>query len=100
MQNKVVITKEMGGKLDFDWLVDPLLLYALTLTASLFGGIFILILTIVIKHSRLQSEKIHNHFILLLHQTAKHCEEGKNTQDQISRINTLIRLHKIDIAYG
>lgn len=91
----------MEGKLDFDWLSDPLLLYALSLTALLFGGIFILILTIVIKHSRrLHSEKIQNHFILLIQQTAKYFEEGRDIHDQLGQINALIRIHQKDIAYG
>ena len=91
----------MGGKLDFEWFSDPLLLYALGLATLLFGGIFILILTIVVKHGRrLRSEKIQNDFTLLLHK-AKAChEESKDFQQQISNINSLIHNHKKDVTYG
>lgn len=91
----------MGGRLDFAWLSDPLLLYALALSGLLFGGIFILIFTIIIKHgSRLKCEKIQNHFTSLLNQARKNIDSNKNSQTEISQINQLIHLHKKDIAYG
>lgn len=91
----------MGGKLDFDLLSDPLLLYALALAGLLFGGIFILIVTIVVKHSRrLHSENIQSSFISLLKLATKHHQEGKGIQLEIARINNLIQSHKKDVAYG
>lgn len=91
----------MGVKLDYEWLSDPLLLYALGLSALLFGGIFILILTIIIKHSRrLHGEKIQNDFTLLLHQAKELNKDGKDIRQQISNINFLIQNHKKDVAYG
>lgn len=91
----------MGVKLDYEWLSDPLLLYALGLSALLFGGIFILILTIIIKHGRrLRSERIQSDFISLLHQAKERDKDGKDIQQQISGINFLIRDHKKDVAYG
>lgn len=91
----------MGGSLDFAWLSDPLLLYALALSGLLFGGIFILILTIIIKHgSRLKSEKIQGQFASLLNQARKSLDSNKNIDSELSHINQLIGLHNKDIAYG
>jgi len=91
----------MGVKLDYEWLSDPLLLYALGLSALLFGGIFILILTIIVKHSRrLHSEKIQSDFTLLLHLAKERYKDGKDIRQQISSINLLIHNHKKDVAYG
>ena len=91
----------MEVKLDYDWLSNPLLLYALGLSALLFSGIFILIVTIVIKHGRrLRSERIQNQFTLLFHMAKQRCEDGKDIQQQISSINFLIHEHKKDVAFG
>ena len=91
----------MGGSLDFAWLSDPLLLYALALSGLLFGGIFILILTIIIKHgSRLKSEKIQSQFASLLNKARKNIDSNRGIESEISHINQLIHLHKKDIAYG
>lgn len=91
----------MGVKLDYEWLSDPLLLYALGLSTLLFGGIFILILTIIVKHSRrLHGEKIQNDFTLLFHQAKEIYKDGKDIRQQISSINLLIRDHKKDVAFG
>ncbi len=91
----------MGGNLAYDWFSDPLLLYALSLAALLFGGIFILMLTIVFKHGRrLRSQRIQDYFVSLLNQAKQHLSEGKNIQPQITQINRLIQTHKVDIAYG
>ena len=91
----------MGVSLDFAWLSDPLLLYALTLSGLLFGGIFILIITIVVKHgSRLKSQKIQNQFLSLLAQARQNIDSNKSIESQISHINLLIDSHKKDIAYG
>lgn len=91
----------MGGRLEFAWLSDPLLLYALALSGLLFGGIFILMLTIIIKHgSRLKSEKIQSQFTLLLNQARKSLDSNKNIDLELSHINHLISIHKKDIAYG
>ena len=91
----------MGVSLDFAWLSDPLLLYALTLSGLLFGGIFILIITIVVKHgSRLKSQKIQNQFLSQLDQARQNINSNKSIESQISHINLLIDSHKKDIAYG
>ena len=91
----------MEGKLDYDWLSNPLLIYALGLSVLLFSGIFILILTIVIKHGRrLRSERIQNQFTLLFHMAKQRREDGKDIQQQISSINFLIHEHKKDVAFG
>jgi hypothetical protein len=91
----------MGVSLDFAWLSDPLLLYALTLSGLLFGGIFILIITIVVKHgSRLKSQKIQNQFLSQLAQARQNIDSNKSIESQISHINLLIDSHKKDIAYG
>ena len=91
----------MGGRLDFAWLSDPLLLYALALSALLFGGIFTLILIIIFKHgSRLKSKRIQNYFTSLLNQARKNLDSNKSIQTELSQINQLIHLHKKDIAYG
>jgi len=91
----------MGVSLDFAWLSDPLLLYALTLSGLLFGGIFILIINIVVKHgSRLKSQKIQNQFLSQLAQARQNIDSNKSIESQISHINLLIDSHKKDIAYG
>lgn len=90
----------MGGSLDFAWRSDPLLLYALTLSGLLFGGIFILIINIVVKHgSRLKSQKIQNQFLSQLAQARQNINSNKSIESQISHINLLIDSHKKDIAY-
>jgi len=91
----------MGGNLAYEWYSDPLLLYALSLAALLFGGIFILMVAIIFKHDRrLRSQKIQDHFVSLLNKANQFLAEGKNIQPQTTQINELIRNHKIDIAYG
>lgn len=91
----------MGGNLAYDWFSDPLLLYALSLAAILFGGIFFLMLTIIFKHSRrLKSQVIQNQFESLLNHTKHSFSEGKSIQSQITQINNLIEHYKKDIAYG
>lgn len=91
----------MEGRLAYVLYSDPLLLYALTLTAILFGGIFFLVLTIIFKHGRrLKSQKIQEHFVSILNQAKQRTIEGKNIGTQISQINSLIEFHKTDIAYG
>lgn len=91
----------MGGRLDFAWLSDPLLLYALALSALLFSGIFVLILTIIIKHrSRLKSKKIQSQFVSLLNKARKNIDSNRSIESELSHINQLIHLHKKDIAYG
>ncbi|OWF65202.1 hypothetical protein B6A14_05165 [Polynucleobacter hirudinilacicola] len=87
--------------MDFDWLSDPLLLYALTLAALLFGGIFMLILTIIIKHGRrIKSQKIQDYFVSLINQAKEYRLEGKGIKHELTYINKLIELHKKDVAYG
>lgn len=91
----------MEGNLDFVSHSDPLLLYALSLAALLFGGIFLLTLTMIVKHGRrLKSQKIQDRFASLLNNAKKFSTEDKSIQPQITQINELIRHHKIDIAYG
>ena len=91
----------MGGRLDFAWLSDPLLIYALALSGLLFGGIFVLMLTIIIKHGgRLKSENIQGQFTSLLNQARKNIGSNKTSESELSHINQLIHLHKKDIAYG
>ena len=91
----------MGGNLGFAWHSDPLLIYALSLAALLFGGIFLLILTIIFKHGRrLKSQKVQDHFVALLNHAKQSLLEGKNIERQISQINNLIEIHKTDVAYG
>lgn len=87
--------------MDFDWLSDPLLVYALALAALLFAGIFVLVLTIIIKHgSRLKSEKIQSHFTALLNEALQHHHKNQSTQSELTQINHLIQTHKKDVAYG
>ncbi|QWD90229.1 hypothetical protein [Polynucleobacter sp. MWH-Braz-FAM2G] len=87
--------------MDFDWFSDPLLLYALSLAGLLFGGIFVLILTIVIKHgSRLRSKEIQQRVIALLDQAKNRSHKGESIQHQLNSINSLIHLYKKDVAYG
>lgn len=101
MRSKVITIKEMGGNLAFAWLSDPLLLYALVLSCLLFGGIFLLMLTIIIKHrARLKSQKIQNQFTSLLHRARKNIDTNKSIKSELADINQLIHLHKKDIAYG
>ena len=91
----------MGGSLDFAWLSDPLLLYALALSGLLFGGIFTLMLTIIVKHGRrLRSENIQSQFTSLLNKARNYVNSNRNIESELSQINQLIHLHKKDIAYG
>ena len=91
----------MGGKLDFEWPSDPLLLYALSLSVILFGGIFLMMLTIIFKHgSRLKSEKIQKQFVNIIHSAAELNQKNESIQAQINHINFLISSHKKDVAYG
>lgn len=91
----------MGGSLDFAWSSDPLLLYAIALAAILFGGIFFLMLTIIVKHGRrLRSQKIQSHFIVLLNHALTCRQKNQNIDQVITSINQLIRKHKKDVAYG
>lgn len=101
MPSKEATIKEMEGSLEFAWLSDPLLLYALALAAILFGGIFVLMLTIIIKHgSRIKSQKIQDQFVSLLNQARKILDSNKSIESELAQINQLIRLHKKDVAYG
>ena len=91
----------MGGKLVFAWPSDPILLYAISLAVILFGGIFLLIFTIIFKHgSRLKSEKIQNKFVDLIESAIEHAHRNQSFQTEIDRINSLIANHKKDVAYG
>jgi hypothetical protein len=91
----------MGVKLDFAWLSDPLLLYALALSALLFAGIFALIFTIIIKHgSHLKSEKVQIRFTMLLNEALQHRINSQSIQSELAQINRLIATNKRDVAYG
>lgn len=91
----------MGDKLVFAWPSDPLLLYALSLAAILFGGILFLIFTIIFKHgSRLKSEKIQRKFVACIQSAIELSQKNANIQEDIAKINSLIANHKKDVAYG
>lgn len=91
----------MGGNLVSAWLSDPLIVYALILSGLLFSGIFILFLTIVIKHrQRIKSVRIQHQFIRELEKALECTKEQRDITNEIHKINRLIRLHKKDIAYG
>ena len=87
--------------MDFAWSSDPLLVYALGLSAGLFLGIFLLILTIILKHGgRLNSEKIQKRFATLIHDANGRSLKNESIQVDIDRINALIAKQKKDVAYG
>lgn len=91
----------MGGSLDFAWHSDPLLIYAVILSATLFLGICVLILTIIVKHgSRLKSEKIQRQFTALINKAKLQQNKGQSFQSELNLINALIVKYKKDIAYG
>lgn len=77
------------------------MLYALALSTILFGGIFVLMLIIIIKHgSRIKSQKIQTQFTSLLNQAKKHQRSMEGIESELIKINDLIKLHKKDVAYG
>lgn len=91
----------MEGKLDFDWPSDPLLLYALVLSATLFSGILLMVLTISLKHgSLLKSEKNQKKFVALIDRASELSKMNQSIQAEIHLINSLIASHKKDVAYG
>lgn len=91
----------MEDSLEFVWHFDLLLLYALSLAGLLFGGILIMVVTIIFKHGRrIKRQKIEGHFIALLNEARNHINIGKDIASQITSINRLIRAHKTDVAYG
>jgi hypothetical protein len=97
----VATIKETGGKLEFAWPSDPLLQYALSLSALLFGGIAFLVLTISIKHGRrLRSSKIQHQLVALLTESIQRSLDSQKIDSQINAINHLIHFHKKDVAYG
>ena len=87
--------------MEFEWPSDPLLQYALSLSALLFGGIAFLVLTITIKHGRrLRSSKIQHQLVILLTEAIQRSLVSQKIDSQITAINHLIQFHKKDIAYG
>ena len=85
----------------FNWHLDPLLLYALVLSAILLSGIMFQMATIVTKHQRkYQSELIQKRFVDLLNQSIQKCnaEHINDLQTEIAEINQLIELHKKEVA--
>jgi hypothetical protein len=91
----------MEVNLAYEWSSDPLLIYALTLTALLFGGILFLIATIIFKHGRrLKSQKTQEHFASLMNHAKVSLSEGKSIQAKITQINTLIELYEKDVVFG
>ncbi len=85
----------------FNWHLDPLLLYALVLSAILLSGIMFQMATIVMKHQRkYQSELIQKRFVDLLNQSIQKCnaEHINDLQTEIAEINQLIELHKKEVA--
>ncbi len=88
----------MGCKLDFEWLSDPLLQYALYLSGFFFIGIVCCMILITHKFNSYRSHQAkQNHAIELIKTVL---QLNKSDSSANNDLNAYIKAHPIDCCYG
>lgn len=88
----------MGCKLDFEWLSDPLLQYALYLGGIFFIGILVCMILIAHKFQSHHSHQMRQAHAIGLIRTLLNA--GQDNQSHINALNQSIQAHPIDSCYA